>query len=185
VVVSPYIQRGTIINTLFDHTSVVATARKLFTKNPQTNALTKRDEQANSLDVCLNLDEPRTDTVKFPKASDPPHIAAMAMRSLGAGARRPRASAKPAPKPKAEPLSEFQRGMLQVALAMESKLPIKQHSGKSVSTIKTEHDLALFLEDVKKRTLKAAKAGANGKPGRGPAKKSPARTVKSKKGRKK
>lgn len=64
IVVSAYTSRGTVIgddpsdrSTLFDHSSVIATARELL----GLQALTARDKQANTLDVALNLDAPRDD----------------------------------------------------------------------------------------------------------------------------
>jgi len=154
VVVSPYVERGTIINTLFDHTSVIATARKLFTSDFATNALTERDKQANTLDVCLNLDAPRTDTVQFAVASN--------IASNGAGAKSfslPPAAAKPkraARKPTTS-LTELQRSQIQQALALEASLPLKQHSGKSASSFRTEEDVASFLREVNKKLLAVAR----------------------------
>ena len=64
VVVSAYTQKGTIIgtdpndpSTVFDHTSIPATVEARF----GLPALTNRDKAANTLDVALNLDTPRTD----------------------------------------------------------------------------------------------------------------------------
>lgn len=164
VIVSPYIERGTIINTPFDHTSVIATARKLFTKHPETNALTKRDQQANSLEACLKLETPRTDTVKFPKPGATPPAPKARSFALSTASYAVKAATQPNRKAKAH-LSEFQRGMLQVALTIDSKLPVKEQSGKTMASIKTESDLSSFLEVVKRRMLKsAAKNTNNGKP---------------------
>ncbi|MGD1075044.1 MAG: alkaline phosphatase family protein [Thermodesulfovibrionales bacterium] len=62
VVVSAYTQKGAVIGTdaknaatRFDHTSILATASKLF----GLRSLTKRDENANTFDIALNLDTPR------------------------------------------------------------------------------------------------------------------------------
>jgi hypothetical protein len=49
VSISPYIEPGTIDNTVYDHTSVIATARKLFLGNSAaTSYLTQRDRLAVS-----------------------------------------------------------------------------------------------------------------------------------------
>lgn len=56
VVVSPFVQARTVESTVFDHSSVPATLRKLF-RLPQP--LTKRDAQANTLDRLLTLSSPR------------------------------------------------------------------------------------------------------------------------------
>jgi phospholipase C len=64
VVVSAYTQKGTVIGsdpgdpaTVFDHSSILATVEARFGLPP----LTARDKAANTLDVALNLDTPRTD----------------------------------------------------------------------------------------------------------------------------
>ena len=64
VVVSAYTQKGTVIgtdandqSTVFDHASIPATVEARF----GLSALTNRDQAANTLDVALNLDDPRTD----------------------------------------------------------------------------------------------------------------------------
>jgi hypothetical protein len=44
--------------TIFDHSSIPATVEKRFS----LQALTLRDEAANTLDIALNLANPRTDT---------------------------------------------------------------------------------------------------------------------------
>jgi phospholipase C len=155
VIVSPYIKQGTIISSkdtknYFDHTSVIATARKLFTSDFATNALTERDRQADTLDICLNLDTPRTDTVQFAVASN--------AASNGAGAKSFSFAAAAKPKRvKTKPLTELQRSQIQQALALEATLPPNQHSGKSASSFKTEEDVASFLREVKKKFLAAAR----------------------------
>ena len=64
IVVSAYTQAGTVIGTdasdpatLFDHSSIVATVEKRFGLQP----LTMRDETARTLDIALNLANPRDD----------------------------------------------------------------------------------------------------------------------------
>ncbi len=57
VVVSPLIPRNTIDHTVYDHTSVLATAENIFGLQP----LTERDKQANSFNHLFSLDAPRTD----------------------------------------------------------------------------------------------------------------------------
>ena len=64
IVVSAYTQKGMVIGqdaadatTQFDHTSILATVAKRFGLPPLTN----RDRVANTLEIALNLDQPRTD----------------------------------------------------------------------------------------------------------------------------
>lgn len=64
VLVSPYIRAGTVCrpegHIPFDHTSVLATARRLFGLDAP---LTERDKHAPDLGIALNLDSPRSDKV--------------------------------------------------------------------------------------------------------------------------
>lgn len=56
VVISPYIRPKTICSTIFDHTSVIATALKLFTPaNWPSDSLFARAEAANTFDTVLDL----------------------------------------------------------------------------------------------------------------------------------
>jgi phospholipase C len=58
IVVSPYVRRGVIDHTEYDHTSMLATVERLFgMKN-----LTERDKAANDLLQLLSLEAPRDDT---------------------------------------------------------------------------------------------------------------------------
>src|SRR5437764_116479 len=64
VIVSPYVEAGTIDSTVYDHTSFLATARKLFLGNAAaTNFLTERDRQANTFEHLLTRTIPRIDHV--------------------------------------------------------------------------------------------------------------------------
>ncbi len=61
VLVSPWIQAGTIVSdTVFDHASVIATARKVFLgANWKNQFLTERDRAANTFEGVLTLNAPR------------------------------------------------------------------------------------------------------------------------------
>jgi phospholipase C len=63
VIVSPY-TKNLVLHQQFDHTSLIATARKMFTGKWQDDALGRRAAQANTFDqAAMNLDKPRTDHV--------------------------------------------------------------------------------------------------------------------------
>jgi hypothetical protein len=63
LVISPYVRKGVIDHTGYDHTSILATAERLF----GTRNLTDRDKAANDLRHLLSLAEPRIDTpMKLP-----------------------------------------------------------------------------------------------------------------------
>jgi len=60
VIVSPYIPKGTIDHTVYDHASIPATLSKLFLNSPQT--VSPRERSAHTFDHLLTLTTPRPDT---------------------------------------------------------------------------------------------------------------------------
>lgn len=104
VLVSPYVKQGTISSTIFDHTSIIATALKLFTPSWPSDALFSRAEAAHTLESLLDLTmAPRTDRPNF---AAPLHGA-------------------PAPTPEAAkaPLSDLQLEAVEHALNLNDSLP--------------------------------------------------------------
>ncbi len=71
IIVSPWVARGRVDHTLYDHTSVAATVKALF---GLPRFLTKRDAVANCFDHLLDLAKPRTDA--------PQNLSAAAARLL-------------------------------------------------------------------------------------------------------
>jgi len=65
VVVSAY-TRQVVCNKLYDHTSLIATARKLLTGCWNDNRLGNRAMSANTFDGLFNLTTPRNDVLDFP-----------------------------------------------------------------------------------------------------------------------
>ncbi len=65
VLVSPWIAAGTVDHTIYDHTSVIATVRKLL-GGPDV-ALTERDAHANTFERLVNLPSPRLDLPVIPQ----------------------------------------------------------------------------------------------------------------------
>jgi phospholipase C len=64
VIVSPYTRNLVIHDLAFDHTSLISTARKLFTGQWKDDALGRRAAAANTFDeAAMNLTTPRTDHV--------------------------------------------------------------------------------------------------------------------------
>jgi hypothetical protein len=58
--ISPWIKKGTIVDTVFDHSSIPATVRKLFASG--TRPLTRRDGAANTFEGVLTDTLRTTDT---------------------------------------------------------------------------------------------------------------------------
>ena len=159
VLVSPFIQKGTIIHDVFDHSSIIATARKLFIPEWEKFALTERDRHANTFEDCLNLSSARTDKVKFPKATD---IAAspFGLASTADSTRRARASrGEVADNMSTGQLSEFQQVMIFQALMADRFLP-GDTAAAQVSSMSNESDAAQYLEQIRS----SVEASRNGKP---------------------
>jgi phospholipase C len=67
LVISPYVQKGTIDHGLYDHTSALATVEKIFS----LGSLTKRDKMANDLLHLADARAPRRDTPEtLPEPAD-------------------------------------------------------------------------------------------------------------------
>jgi len=148
VLVSPFIKKGTIIHDkVFDHTSIIATARKLFIPDWEKSALTERDRQANTFEDCLNISSPRADKVKFPKvASAPPSSFAFAALendvtsgSAESGTIVPNTTGQ---------LSEFQQAMVFQAVVADKILP--GHTVASqVTSMSSEREAARYLDQLR------------------------------------
>jgi phospholipase C len=63
IVVSPYVAKGTIDHTVYEHASIPATARKLFAVGSNRTSL--REQDANTFERLLTLASPRRDAPSF------------------------------------------------------------------------------------------------------------------------
>jgi phospholipase C len=131
VLISPYIVPG-IDHRIYDHTSIIATAFKVFLPNVPNVNLTLRDKNANTFEDNLTLPQPRTDKI-----------------DLGAGAT----SQPPTAAELAQPLNDHLKMLVQQAALAEQRLPADQQSGIDPNTIKTEAQAALYLQSVHSKIL--------------------------------
>ena len=141
VVISPWIEAGTIDHTQYDHTSIAATARKLFLgANWQSKFLTARDQIANPFDFYLTRNTPRTDVVDF----NAPHKAAAMARAADPAQVNARI-AQNAPLP----LSDLQKTLVaQAHFVNQHALPQDQGSDTTQEAVKTEQQAADFHAEV-------------------------------------
>jgi phospholipase C len=179
VLVSPFIPRGTIIHDkIFDHTSVIATARKLFIPNSDQFFLTERDRQAKTFEDCLTLATPRQGKVSIPQPTSTPVAASTAAASSGpprGGARRaPRGGAKrvasksalkaelamATTRPSNNPINDFQAAMVHHAFAFESKLPPQEQTDTLISSITTEQDASEYLAAIHEKIERGRNGGS-------------------------
>jgi phospholipase C len=108
VIISPYIPPGTICSTVFDHTSVIATALKLFTPTtwPSDN-LFARAQAANTFDTNLDLDMAPNDA--WPNFAAPVYGGVVPQIRAAATA--------------AAPLSDLQKEIVAHARSLNASLP--------------------------------------------------------------
>jgi len=156
IVVSAYTRKGTIIgddpgaaSTVFDHSSVLATVEKRFGLEP----LTKRDREANTLEVAINLTAPRllpTEALtKLPKLAS---AKAVARAAKPAGIFAAKANA---------PLSANQKTMAALALACEMQItPSNCHAALVCNhqKIVEQKDAANYIQKVEGKVCSRRKA---------------------------
>src|SRR5215475_6717328 len=146
VLISPYIAAGTIDHTLYDHSSIIATACKLLLKNVAGASLTKRDKNANTFENNLTLATPRHDNINFT-------LTAAANQSLTAlGQAHLHASHLNAD------INDHLAAHVEAASLLEQRiLPPDQHSGVDPSNIRSEKQASDFLLSVHNKLLAQAK----------------------------
>ncbi len=128
VLISPYVPPGTIDHTVYDHASIIATARKLLIPNVANSFLTQRDHFANTFEGNLTLTKPRTDSIdlKGGAKSQPPTQAQLDQR-----------------------INDHLVAQVFAASINERRfLPPEQQSGVDPKTITTEAQAATFLQSV-------------------------------------
>lgn len=118
VLVSPLIPSQTVVKDVFDHTSLIATARRLFA--PGAAALTERDAAATTFDQVLSLAAPR-DT---PKKLNRETLEVAASKRVGQG-----------------PLSEHQSSQVQTAYRLDQLLPADKRVLGSEPRFRTVQDI--------------------------------------------
>lgn len=149
IVVSAYTSKGLIIgqdpgdtSTVFDHSSVLATVEKLF----GLEALTNRDKVANTLDVALDLTNPRISAAEaLTQLPDPASDTAVAGAASPANifAADPQA-----------PLSTNQKTMAALALACELQItPPNLHAAliSNHQKIVEQKDAADYIQKVEEK----------------------------------
>ncbi len=151
VIISPFIKAGTISSTVYDHTSILATLRNLFTK-VKGLPLTDRDKNAKDVLDLLTLRTPRTDSVTFAAASPCPSSTKVVL------SEQQRALIYKQP----IPTSGNMIGTLGILLKTHYEHSPKNFVTRSIiqnklKRIKTRGDLKAYGDYVLKKVLKARK----------------------------
>jgi phospholipase C len=111
VIVSAYTDHA-VLNHIYDHTSIGATARKLLTGHYQDDALGHRAKNANTFDTALNRKTPRLDHIEF---APRPVMTSYVKR----------------------PLNRLQIQHLQQTMLLDSKLPEAMQTKHRMATFRT------------------------------------------------
>lgn len=127
VLISPYIPPRTMDHRIYDHTSIIATALKLFLPDVPNVNLTLRDKNANTFEDNLSLAIPRDGDI-----------------DLGAGAT----SQPPTPAELAQPINDHLKMLVHQAAMNEQRLSPAQRSGIDPNTILTEAQASAYLQSV-------------------------------------
>lgn len=127
VLVSAYTPQK-IDTAVYDHTSILATARKLLVaENGYADyALTARDRQANVFDACLELSVPRQ-PISLPAQPTP-----LATQTSGA-------------------VNDHQRALLRATRMLEATLPPERQTGTNIYRIASEADASAYTKEVMNR----------------------------------
>jgi phospholipase C len=140
VIVSPYIASRTIVNDVdFDHTSIIATAMKLFVPDKwPSDVLGQRARVAKTFDRVLDLDaDPRMQPIDFGQLAAPAHRAVMG-------------------------LSGLQRDAIKHAAELEMRLPPNFQTGIKPDKITNEQDAGDYLAKVTEALRKATEDQSHG-----------------------
>jgi phospholipase C len=156
LVISPWVRRGVIDHTTYDHTSILATAERLF----GMSALTGRDRDANDLLHLISLEAPRIDApTSLPApARNPDPIGCSNEPASEDELLRRRADlrlGRTSPRKDEEPdevVGSTQIGFAQVALMkvlQTAQYPERVRWIEQFEAIETNTDAALFITEAK------------------------------------
>ncbi len=143
ILVSPYVKKGGVNSTVYEHSSIAATIKKLF-KLPKF--LTRRDENANTFDPSDCFGEFRDDTPET-LIGDSTHIerqkelirTPITPERVTAAMRQGKMSM--------QPLSDFQKALVESAALLEDHPQKQALALAKTHTIVTEHDASVFVQE--------------------------------------
>lgn len=141
ILVSPFVEKGLVDSTIYEHSSLPATIKILFNL---PEGLTARDKAANTFEKNLSLSIPRSDTpMTLPVPGDPEetrrHRELLHINALEKWRRGEVDQAEIS----TEPISTFQESLVELAHLLNKKA-----QGKTPATeIHTEHEAAVHVHE--------------------------------------
>lgn len=153
VLVSPFVERGKVDSTVYEHSSLPATIRVLFNL---PESLTARDREANTFEKNLTRSTPRTDTpATLPVPGEPEEIQRSRELMRGGVPEGWTPSAADDAERSQEPLSLYQLELVGLGHLLNAVAGEKPSTAAAL--IRTEHEAAVHLRDSLSRFL--GKAG--------------------------
>lgn len=142
VLVSPTIAKGVIDSQIYDHTSLLATVKKIFNL---PDFLTQRDAAAATFENNLSLDQPRADApATLPRAASPATLARLntpvtldkVSRAIAAG------------EASQSPLTELQRSLVDLVDGLDTGEPHFLAVARAAHIVETEHEAAVHTQET-------------------------------------
>lgn len=150
VLISPYVPKGTIDHTVYDHGSLIATATKSLLKNVTNASLTARDRAANTFEQNLSLSQPRNETISL-SLTGKPSEALVSLGHVHLDAAHLNAD-----------INDHLRAHVELTSFVEKQvLPPSEQSGVDPDSIRSEQQASAYLLSVHAKL----RAQANATPG--------------------
>jgi phospholipase C len=140
VVISPYVQPGTVDHTIYEHASIPATITEQFIADPKSNPPFARELAANTFLNLLTLSQPRAD---LPNLNVQPSVAPSIALTSAAGSNVP-AGGQPMSSA-AAPVSSLLRNQVQEVYTVLTRNHPEQARDLDPTTVKTEQDATQFI----------------------------------------
>jgi phospholipase C len=147
ILISPYVQKGTIVSETFDHTSIPATLKELFKLD---SFLTNRDANAQTFSSVPELASPRTDAPEDVSTAVHSRIIEESLRApsvedISTAAKTGDASSAP--------LTGLQRQLIGLANTLPTGEDAELRAHRDGRPMHTEHDGALHVRETVARFL--------------------------------
>jgi arylsulfatase A-like enzyme len=143
ILVSPFVEKGRVDSTIYEHSSLPATIKTLFNL---PEGLTARDKAANTFEKNLSRSIPRTDTpVALPVPGEPDEIGHHRALLRTDALEKWRRGEVEQGEISQEPLSTFQEALVELAHRLN-----KTAHGKArarAAQIQTEHEAAVHIHE--------------------------------------
>jgi Phosphoesterase family len=147
ILVSPFVEKGAVDSTIYEHSSLPATIKTLFNL---PEGLTARDKAANTFEKNLSCSTPRSDTpLTLPVPGEPDesrrHRELLHTDSL----EKWRRGEVDQTEISREPISTFQKSLVDLGHLLNKK----KHRKASATPIQTEHEAAVHIHESLARFL--------------------------------